>query len=98
MMIEDRAAVDRTVRPEALVAPSLAIAQRSLGDPTITYPLWPPLTEGCPRTSTAEIQYPVEVVFDLPRVDRSIFDAEVTGGMRRWESLLPPLAVGLDLG
>ncbi|WP_031507372.1 hypothetical protein [Streptomyces megasporus] len=31
---------------------SLAIGQRSLGDPRIHYPLWPPVLGGCPRTSS----------------------------------------------
>ena len=58
----------------------------------------PPLTEGCPRTSTAEMQYPVEVTFDLDRVDRALFDRPVAPGLARWAPLLPPLAPGLDLG
>jgi threonine synthase len=46
---------------------TLAIGQRSLGDPDIGYPLWPPLTDGCPRTSTDDISYPVEVDYAYDR-------------------------------
>ncbi|MBB6347025.1 hypothetical protein ACWGH8_22290 [Nonomuraea muscovyensis] len=31
---------------------SLAIRQRSLGDPSIGFPLWPPLVDGCLATSS----------------------------------------------
>ena len=50
----------RATRP----APSLAVAQRSLGDPSLRYPLWPPLLEGCPQTSTADLQYPLVLEYD----------------------------------
>lgn len=70
---------------------SLATGQRSLGDPSITYPLWPPLTSGCPRTSTAEIAYPLEVSYDYARVDPSLFSREPGPDIARWAPLLPPL-------
>ena len=50
------------LEPESII--SLATAQRSLGDMTVTYPLFPPLVEGCPRTSTAELQYPLVIDYD----------------------------------
>jgi threonine synthase len=71
---------------------SLATVQRFLGDPSITYPLMPPLTSGCPRTSTEEVAYPVEVEFDYARVDRALFDQPPLSGLERWAPLLPPLA------
>lgn len=72
----------------------MATGQRSLGDPRIAYPLWPPLTAGCPRTSTGEVQYPVEVDFDYGAVPPG-FAADA----RRWPALLPPLlAPGLGEG
>ena len=77
---------------------SLAVAQRSLGDPTIEYPLWPPLTEGCPRTSTPEVAYPLEIAYDYARFDPQLFDGPLTPGHDRWEPLLPPLAPALSLG
>ncbi|WP_247730528.1 threonine synthase [Halovivax limisalsi] len=52
---------------------SLATGLRSLGDPSIEYPLEPPLTRGCPETSTDEIQYPLEVTYDYDAVDPSLF-------------------------
>lgn len=77
---------------------SLATGQRSLADESVTYPLRPPLVEGCPETSTAETQYPVEVTYDYDAVDPALFDRPVGPGLRRWQPLLPPLSPGLDLG
>ncbi|MEU8894059.1 pyridoxal-phosphate dependent enzyme [Streptomyces sp. NPDC048442] len=76
-------------------AVSLADAQRSLRDPEQRYPLWPPLTRGCPRTSTEEMSYPVEVDYDYARVpDDFLAGAAGSGtsrGLDRWAPLLPPL-------
>ncbi|MFJ1550890.1 pyridoxal-phosphate dependent enzyme [Streptomyces sp. NPDC088246] len=77
--------------------------QRSLGDPAINYPLWPPLTEGCPRTSTNDIAYPVEVDYDYDQARSDLFspaDSTTRGtGLDRWAPLLPPLAApGLGEG
>ncbi|WP_240777543.1 threonine synthase [Nonomuraea basaltis] len=70
---------------------SLATGQRSLGDRSTDFPLFPPLTRGCPKTSTDEIAYPLEVVYDYARVDRSLFDQEPGTDIARWSPLLPPL-------
>ncbi|MFG3441044.1 pyridoxal-phosphate dependent enzyme [Nonomuraea sp. NPDC047897] len=70
---------------------SLAVRQRSLGDPSIEFPLWPPLVNGCPVTSTAEIAYPVEVDYDYDRVDPALFAQPVGPDLARWAPLLPPL-------
>jgi threonine synthase len=86
---------------------SLAVGQRSLGDPELRYPLLPPLTAGCPKTSTAELAYPVEVDYEYGGVPRSVFAAATaphggdgsTAGLDRWAPLLPPLnAPGLGEG
>lgn len=77
---------------------SLATGQRSLKDSTITYPLWPPLTEGCPQTSTDEVQYPLEVAYDYDAVDPELFEAPPDAGLERWAPLLPPLAPDTALG
>jgi len=71
---------------------SLATGQRSLKDPSVTYPLWPPLTEGCPATSTEGVQYPLEVSYDYGEVDRSPFERPIEPGLERWAPLLPPLS------
>lgn len=87
---------------------STATGQRSLGDPAVTYPLWPPLTSGCPRTSTEETAYPVEVDYAYETVDPTLFappapaapaapaaptvPATPYTGIDRWSPLLPPLA------
>ncbi|MDP9863317.1 MULTISPECIES: threonine synthase [Streptosporangium] len=70
---------------------SLAVAQRSLGDPSIAYPLWPPMTRGCPATSTPEIAYPVEVDYAYDKVQAGLFDREIGPDLARWAPLLPPL-------
>ncbi|SDW93903.1 threonine synthase [Saccharopolyspora shandongensis] len=78
---------------------SLAIGQRSMGNPDIAYPLWPPLTAGCPTTSTDEIAYPVEVDYDYDRVPPGLFQHATGTGLDRWAPLLPPLtAPGLAEG
>lgn len=80
---------------------SLATGQRSLGDPDIGYPLWPPLTGGCPRTSTDTVAYPVEVDYAYERVDPGLFarSTPAGAGLDRWAPLLPPLtAPGLGEG
>ncbi|MFI6603966.1 pyridoxal-phosphate dependent enzyme [Nonomuraea sp. NPDC050536] len=70
---------------------TLAIAQRSLGDPSLTFPLSPPLTRGCPQTSTAEIAYPLEVDYDYARVPAGLFEQEPGPDLARWQPLLPAL-------
>ncbi|HEX5595416.1 MAG TPA: pyridoxal-phosphate dependent enzyme [Micromonosporaceae bacterium] len=80
---------------------TLAIDQRSLGDVEIRYPLWPPLTNGCPRTSTDTVSYPVEVDYAYDRVHPDLFRAKTarSTGLDQWAPLLPPLkAPGLGEG
>ncbi|MFI8370137.1 pyridoxal-phosphate dependent enzyme [Streptomyces sp. NPDC085466] len=78
---------------------SLARAQRSLADPSVRHPLWPPLTEGCPVTSTAEVAYPLEVDYDYDAVPADLFEGTAAHGLERWAPLLPPLAApGLGEG
>ncbi|WP_405663911.1 pyridoxal-phosphate dependent enzyme [Streptomyces sp. RK9] len=86
-----------------LTAPSdsLAVGQRSLGDPDVLFPLWPPLTEGCPVTSTESVAYPVEVDYAYDKVPADFFAAAGARprGHERWAPLLPPLhAPGLAEG
>ncbi|PSQ18866.1 threonine synthase [Halobacteriales archaeon QS_8_69_26] len=79
--------------------PSLATGQRSLGDPDVSYPLFPPETAGCPATSTDEVQYPLEVDYDDGAVDPTLFEGRPAPGLERWAPLLPPLsASGLGEG
>ncbi|MFV0130102.1 threonine synthase [Streptomyces sp. HMX112] len=80
---------------------SLARAQRSMGDPHLRYPLWPPLPRGCPRTETPDVVYPVEVDYAYEEVPPELFTAtgSTGGGLERWAPLLPPLdAPGLGEG
>ena len=77
---------------------SLAIAQRSLGDPSLTFPLFPPLVEGCPRTSTPELQYPLAIAYDYKEAPTAFFERQPYAGIWRWGELLPPLAPGLSMG
>lgn len=72
---------------------SLATGQRSLGDTALDYPLWPPLTAGCPRTSTPELAYPLELDYAYEQVDTALFRSSAPGrGLDRWAPLLPPLS------
>ncbi|MEU1015522.1 pyridoxal-phosphate dependent enzyme [Streptomyces sp. NPDC005900] len=80
---------------------SLATGQRSLGDPSVRFPLWPPLTTGCPVTSTDTVSYPVEVDYAYDKVPADLFTTAPgrPRGHERWAPLLPPLhAPGLGEG
>jgi threonine synthase len=77
---------------------SAAIGQRSLGDPSLLFPLSPPLLRGCPATSTPDMQYPLEIHFDYGKISKDIFGQPPLPGLQRWAPLLPPLAVDLSLG
>jgi threonine synthase len=77
---------------------SLAVGQRSLGDPNLTYPLFPPILEGCPSTSTSEIQYPLAVAFDYTQTPEDFFSRMPFPGLDHWQELLPPLVSGLSMG
>lgn len=77
---------------------SRAVAQQSMGNPELRFPLFPPLVEGCPETSSDEIQYPLEIAYDYSGLDTSIFEQEPLPGLDRWEPLLPPLLDGLSMG
>src|SRR4051794_5255539 len=82
------------MRPEA----SVAIGQRSLGDPTLLFPLDPPLLEGCPRSSRPEMQYPLEIDYDYSQISPDLFLQAPLPGLFRWAPLLPPLKPDLSLG
>ncbi|WP_316519754.1 threonine synthase [Kitasatospora brasiliensis] len=80
---------------------SLATGQRSLGDPALHYPLWPPLTAGCPRTGSEDVSYPVEVDYAYAKAEPAALftPAPTRTGLERWAPLLPPLlAPGLGEG
>lgn len=78
---------------------SLATAQRALLDPSVRHPLWPPLTEGCPVTSTADVAYPLDVDYAYDQVPDDLFARPAAHGLERWAPLLPPLAApGLGEG
>ncbi|MCX4986242.1 pyridoxal-phosphate dependent enzyme [Streptomyces sp. NBC_00572] len=78
---------------------SLALAQRSLADPSVRHPLWPPLTRGCPVTSTDEIAYPLDIDYAYDDVPADLFTRPAAHGLDRWAPLLPPLAApGLGEG
>lgn len=77
---------------------SAAVGQRSLGDPSQTFALFPVLSEGCPSSSGEEMQYPLEIDYDYDRIDPTLFDQAPGAGLERWAPLLPPLKPGLSLG
>jgi threonine synthase len=76
---------------------SLALGQRSLGDPGQRFPLLPAITTGCPVTSTAELQYPLDIDYDYAQAQLGLFDQSPSPGLDRWAPLLPPLAPGLSM-
>lgn len=77
---------------------SLARAQQSMGNPQTTYPLFPPMLDGCPQTSSEEVQYPLELLYDYREADIRMFDQEPLPALERWSPLLPPLLNGLSMG
>ena len=79
-------------------SPSLAIGQRSLGDPSQLFPLYPAMLTGCPVSSNADMQYPLEIDYDYAKLDLALFDQAPLPGLDRWAPLLPPLADGISLG
>jgi threonine synthase len=81
-----------------LASASTAIGQRSLGDPSLVFPLYPPLVNGCPRTSSVEMQYPLEIAYEYNKVPHEIFRQEPLPGLMRWAPLLPPLLPELSMG
>src|SRR5207249_3575135 len=85
-------------KPDAITASSsLAVAQRSLGPSGREFDLWPPLAAGAPRSGDEAIDYPLEIVFDLAKVDTTLFNDKARGGMVRWGPLLPPLVPNLSM-
>jgi threonine synthase len=77
---------------------SLAVGQRSLGNPNLRYPLFPPLLDGCPATSNTKIQYPLAIAYDSTRVQVDFFSRLPLPGLGRWQEMLPPLATALSMG
>ncbi|WP_030688999.1 hypothetical protein [Streptomyces globisporus] len=78
---------------------SLATAQRSLADPSVRHPLGPPLTRGCPVTSTEDVAYPLDIGYAYDRAPADLFTRPAAHGLERWAPLLPPLAApGLGEG
>ncbi|MFB7542140.1 pyridoxal-phosphate dependent enzyme [Streptomyces zaomyceticus] len=78
---------------------SLALVQRSLADPSVRHPLLPPLTGGCPVTSTDEVAYPLDIDYAYDEVPADLFTRPAAHGLERWAPLLPPLAApGLGEG
>jgi threonine synthase len=78
--------------------PSATVGQRSLGDPSLLFPLYPPLVMGCPRTSGADMQYPLEIDYDYSKIPKDLFRQAPLPNLERWAPLLPPLAPKLSLG
>jgi threonine synthase len=77
---------------------SVATGQRSIGDPNQLFPLDPPLLRGCPSSSTADMQYPLEIDFDYAKSSSEFYRQPPLPGIYRWAALLPPLVRQLSLG
>lgn len=70
---------------------SHATGLRSLVDPSITHPLRPPLTGGCPDTQN-EHPVPLEVTYDYDAVDPATFEPPTPSAMDGWQATLPPVS------
>jgi len=77
---------------------SAAIGQRSLGDPSLLFPLYPPLLRGCPRTSSPDMQFPLEIDYDYAKISAGLLRRPPLPGLQHWGPLLPPLVPELSLG
>jgi threonine synthase len=77
---------------------SASIGQRSLGDPSLLFPLDPPLLSGCPQSSGPEMQYPLEIDYDYARISPDLFLQPPLPGLYRWAPILPPLRPEISLG
>ncbi|TDE12166.1 threonine synthase [Jiangella asiatica] len=92
-----------TAAAAADLSPSLATGQRAVHDHELTYPLWPPLVAGCPRSSTETVAYPLEVTFGYDALGDGTVDElfgrdTVPSDASAWAPLLPPLHPGLVRG
>lgn len=67
---------------------SLATGQRSFGPGNPVFPLFPSHLTGCPVTSTAEMQYPLELAFDYGKAKDVVFSDTAR---QSWPQLMPPL-------
>lgn len=87
---------------------SLAIAQVSVADPGLRFPLLPPLLTGVPENDGVDgvgndnggsTPQPLELDFDYDAVDTAMFRAGAQGrGLDRWSQLMPPLVASTNLG
>ncbi|SEE67869.1 threonine synthase [Jiangella alba] len=85
------------------LSPSVATGQRAVHDHDLSYPLWPPLVAGCPRSSTETMAYPLEVAYDYAALAPGVVDglfgrSAVPADASAWAPLLPPLHPGLVRG
>ena len=77
---------------------STAIGQRSLGDPSLLFPLYPPLLSGCPRTSGPDMQYPLEIDYDYTKVASGLFPPASAAWSRSVGGGASAVNSGLSLG
>jgi threonine synthase len=68
-----------------------------MGNPEIKFPIFPPMLDDCPETSTDEVQYPLEIAYDYSNSVVAMFEQDPLPGFERWSSLLPPLLEGLRM-
>jgi len=63
-----------------------------------SFPLYPPLTTGCPECATADFKAPLEVTYAYPDEVDWLAELAPLPGLERYAPLLPPLADGVGLG
>lgn len=75
---------------------STANGQRCLFCGT-TFPLYPPVADGCPSCASEDFAAPLEVTYDYPAGTEWMPDQPLPG-LSRYAPMLPPLADGLSMG
>ena len=66
--------------------PRQPIGQRSLGDPSLLFPLYPPLLRAARAPAAQDMQYPLEIDYDYSRISKNVFGSRrcpVSGAGRR---------------
>ena len=62
-----------------------------------TYPLFPPVTAGCPACATEEFIAPLELTYDYP-AGTDWLPEHPLPGLTRYSGLLPPMIKNLSMG
>lgn len=56
------------------------------------------MLSGCPKSSSPEMQYPLEIDYDYARISPELFRQPPLPGLYRWSPILPPVRKEVSLG